>query len=478
MFCSHQSNPCRDMAPLAVEQFAMVLSAAFACGILLASRRKVRRHLDSSFFFSEVAVKLPADFAAWEQLAKNLATLNQQGSLRAALQGMPPLHVRDLSLPELRRARVILGALVSSYVNGHSVPWHCLEEVAQHSPSAPAQRFAYRAPSAPSASPSPHPPVASEQQAPVTLPLALATAWQETSSRLGMPPVVTATDLDLWNRAATPVSNVSPREGLTAFCQTVSLTGTESERAFHALPFALQRVFSPLLPRLLTAPDCMEARDAAAATDLCMGLKGAIDDARALLPWVYTGVDVAEFYDVYRPLLSGWGERGLRLPAVGSTPRSSQGGVSKGGVAARGAAGADEEEVEIVSRHGGPSAGQTAIIMLIDMALGVNHGPQLQAFQHAMREYMPSEHRALLVEFASRVARTGSLGDAAGAPTAPRELVAAHAAAIESLGEMRRYHYRIASHFLRPALSGTGGSDFRSMLNEGVKSTLKTGKVR
>ena len=125
----------------------------------------------------------------------------------------------------------------------------------------------------------------------------------------------------------------------------------------------------------------------------------------------------------------------------------------------------------MVSMHAGPSAGQTAIIILLDMALGVVHGPKLGGFQQEMREYMPTEARELLQAFEEDVRKCGSLRSAVDAANAPESLVSAHAAAIKSLGAMRAAHFAIATHFLKRSLKGTGGSDFRAMLSEGLAAT-------
>ena len=49
---------------------------------------------------------------------------------------------------------------------------------------------------------------------------------------------------------------------------------------------------------------------------LCEQIRVGLTTARGLLPFVYTGVGVSEFYDVYRPLLGGWAPRGLQLPPL------------------------------------------------------------------------------------------------------------------------------------------------------------------
>lgn len=87
-------------------------------------------------------------------------------------------------------------------------------------------------------------------------------------------------------------------------------------------------------------------------------------------------VHQAEFYDVYRPLLAGWASTGLRLR--GTTPAN-----------------------DVVVHWKGPSAGQTAILILLDLVLGVEHRHHTATFQQEMRAYLPAPH-ALLLQARSR----------------------------------------------------------------------------
>jgi hypothetical protein len=134
-------------------------------------------------------------------------------------------------------------------------------------------------------------------------------------------------------------------------------------------------------------------------------------------------VDPVEFYDTYRPLLNGF-----------------HGGL---GVVLR---------LDLQNRPGthdltvhakGPSAGQSTLFLLLDLALGLKHAPctednakdaakedaakntavatnasppapsPMAAFQREMLAYMPTEHRALALAFADALHATG-YGSAAG----------------------------------------------------------------
>ena len=293
------------------------------------------------FMPGTVAGSLPRKFAAWDRLAASLPYLNHRGRLRPAVDAMPTVLVTSgcLSIGELRRARVLLTHLAHSYVHGAAVPWERLRAVE----ASGCVLFEYIS--------SPEPPAPPPPPLPA-LPAQLAIPWAQVSGMLGMPLVLTASDTDLWN-----CDHISkeypPDEAMDRFRQLVSMTGTRSERGFHALPFAIQLTLAPLLPSLLDAPRCLQEGDHANLTDLCERMAAALREVRQLLQRVYAEVDRDEFYDAYRLLLSGF--TGLKLSGVP--------GIS------------GEEEVTLV----GPSAGQTALLMLIDTVMGVQHTPAMCA---------------------------------------------------------------------------------------------------
>lgn len=84
---------------------------------------------------------------------------------------------------------------------------------------------------------------------------------------------------------------------------------------------------------------------------------------------------------------------------------------------------------------------------------------------------MPLPHRALIERLEAELRASGNVRDAAIAAGASSQLATAHAAAIGELAAMRAAHLGMASRYLRKALKGTGGSDFRVLLHEGLDST-------
>ena len=123
----------------------------------------------------------------------------------------------------------------------------------------------------------------------------------------------------------------------------------------------------------------------------------------------------------------------------------------------------------------GPSAGQTAILLLIDSILGVSHGEQMRSFRLDMRSYLPFAHAALLADVETRLGVGGLPATVARcAPDDPDGLCAAYQEAIKALAAMRAVHLGIASRYLRRTAVGTGATDFRSLLSEALKSTRES----
>ena len=438
---------------------AAIFAAAAVTGFLRRARRidrevRERYYLSAcGFLMSAAPTPLPPRFAAWEAIAMRLPELNRSGELLAQLERLPVLSVAagELDDAQLRRARVLLTCLVHSAMFGRRVPWRQLRALpAVGQPEeVPSERYEYVAPCETASNDAMMTAAADttavdDAPVPLELPTQLATPWRQVSAMLQMPLVLTVTDTDLWN-AAPGLEGLPQSEWVPRFRQIFSMTATRSERGFHAVPHAINRALAPLVPQLMDAPRLLARSRTGALCRLCAGLEAALRDAKALLQRIYDEVGVGEFYDVYRSLLSGFTD-GLRLPASPPLPG-------------------------VLVKPVGPSAGQTAVLILVDIVLGVEHGPKLAAFQAEMRAYMPAPHAELLGDVERRMRSVGTLQAVATAAGAPPRLHAAYAAACTALAALRACHMGIATHFLRRALKGTGGSDFRSLLREGLAST-------
>ncbi|KAH8065234.1 high-affinity nickel-transport protein [Aureococcus anophagefferens] len=168
------------------------------------------------------------------------------------------------------------------------------------------------------------------------------------------------------------------------------------------------------LPGLVRLPnDVAEKRRGAARA--APALAAMLGDFCAIFEEVHASVDKALFYDRYRPLLSGSWDAPLACEAEGGPCFTS---------------------------GQGPSAGQSTIFLLLDIALGVarddsEHG----AFQRDMLAYMPPAHRALVDDYADRFGGAGPLANLCRRGVLRRD----RDARVATLAKLRSFHLGVAS---------------------------------
>lgn len=195
---------------------------------------------------------------------------------------------------------------------------------------------------------------------------------------------------------------------------------------------------------------------------------------------VWAAVDPDIFYDLYRPLLSGSWAKPLRLRCEADCP-------------------------PILARAKGPSAGQSTLFVLVDVALGVRKESDVKlgineesfsshaTFQSEMLAYMPPAHRALVLSFADAMADAGSLATYLEKDSQPdsslfsklvpsrllakRELSNKLTGALAAYTELRRFHLSVALRYLRRTATGTGGSSYVTMLQDAHKRTTDATQV-
>jgi hypothetical protein len=95
-------------------------------------------------------------------------------------------------------------------------------------------------------------------------------------------------------------------------------------------------------------------------------------------------VSKEDFYNIYRPLLGGFYPEGLTLQGV------EVNGQQPAVLAAK-----------------GPSAGQSTMIILFDLMLGVSHHGSAKDFQEEMLTYMVTPHAQMVKDFRTRIASSG-----------------------------------------------------------------------
>ena len=92
-------------------------------------------------------------------------------------------------------------------------------------------------------------------------------------------------------------------------------------------------------------------------------------------------VDPIVFYNVQRPLLAGFYPEKLMLEGTEEI----------------------EKPLHWISSPKGPSAGQSTIFVMLDKFLGINHGEVANEFQEEMINYMPRQHKHIVLRFKEKL---------------------------------------------------------------------------
>lgn len=379
--------------------------------------------------------RLPEAFEPWESVVDILPQLNMTRKLHDRVHSLPELSVPDdLSLDQLRRAYLVLGMMVHSYVHGASVPWE---------------------------TPPVHPRCSAGLPA---VPRQLAVPWHQVCTQLGLPCVFTAAALETWNWKITGDKTVQqlashPVELLDRLTCISTMTDLRSEIQFHMMPCAMHVLTAPSLPSLCRLPEMLRHAAAPEAVEQISELLEELTELfvsfRKLFKHVFDRVDVQEFYDMYRPLLAGFWPDGVLLEGVGG----GEGTVVKAK---------------------GPSGGQLPFAMLIDRGLGVDHGRSSSGeFQLDMLQYMPRNHRELAKEFIRQLD--------SGAYRSVKQLIdqecemenvaalkPVYNECVQQLVKFRGFHLTVATKYLGGKTEkGTGTSTFRDLLQETIDNTVK-----
>ncbi|TRM64555.1 Indoleamine 2,3-dioxygenase [Schizophyllum amplum] len=211
---------------------------------------------------------------------------------------------------------------------------------------------------------------------PVVIPESIGIPMLQVSHLLDMPPLLTYPDTALYNYA--PIiergARVPQPDNITS--QT-TFTGTTDEVEFFITSARIELRGVAALSIVKTTMDAVLAGDAHAVAVQLHRLAPIVHDLRALLASVRRGCDPSRYYNVVRPWLRGQ-DTGVRPWTFASL---AEHGLPK------------------PTELSGPSAGQSALVHLLDVFLGVEHTPRTpgeRPFLARMRAYMPAPHRRFL----------------------------------------------------------------------------------
>ncbi|HME69412.1 MAG TPA: hypothetical protein VKM54_06035 [Myxococcota bacterium] len=278
--------------------------------------------------------RLPAAFAAWEELASELPKRLLTGTLRRAVRALPQLDPAALHAEgELRRAMLLLSFL------GHAF-------VFESDP--PAER----------------------------VPQVLALPWCAVAERLGRPPVLSYASyaLDNWRR-------LDQREPLALenLALLQNFLGGVDEDWFVTIHVAIEARAAGLLAGALPAQDAARARDALRLEALLTKVAEGLEALVAILLRMPERCDPYIYYQRVRPWIHGWKDH----------PALPHGLVYEGVAAFRG------RGQRLRGETGAQSGIVPALDALL--GVGHADDP-LRAYLAEMRGYMPPGHRAFLEE--------------------------------------------------------------------------------
>nr|BAM84044.1 indoleamine 2,3-dioxygenase [Tolypocladium album] len=328
-------------------------------------------------------------YEPWEAIAQNLPDFIQHG-IREAVTRLPLLSTERLcSDEEWRRAYVVLAYLSHAYIWAGEKP----EEI---------------------------------------LPPQISVPFLRVSKHLELPPVLTYAAADLWNFSCVGV-DFTKLESLRTLC---SFTGTETESWFVLISVAIEATAGGIITQILNALHHTHRKpmNYRVVTDAVEDLGHCIHSISELLDRMYERCDPMVFYHQVRPFLAG----GKNMEAAG-LPRGiffDEGcGVGKW------------------RQLRGGSNGQSSLIQLLDIALGIDHGTDAElagarrSFHDEVRDYMPGPHR----RFLSYANSLGSLRDIALLPCMTVEqhrLRCAYSVATKELGILRNKHLQIVAKYI------------------------------
>ena len=270
---------------------------------------------------------------------------------------------------------------------------------------------------------------------PTIIPAAISLPLLAVSKELEIPPVVTYSDTVLYNwnfRIEPDVEDAIPT--LDNIRSQTTFTNTTDEEAFYLCSARVELRGVEILELIrLTMDETFVGDDIAVRriTEYLGTIAGIIDDLKAILLDVRKSCDPDVYYNQVRPWLRG--EDAVRQES--QKRKWIFEGIE------------DHPELTIPSELSGPSAGQSSMIHVIDIFLGVDHetsGTNASSFMTRMKIYMPRNHRALLDHLKANPRPLRDFvkhsGDA--------KLLDAYNKAVIALKEFRDAHMIIATLFI------------------------------
>ncbi|KAM6486010.1 indoleamine 2,3-dioxygenase [Trichoderma sp. SZMC 28011] len=320
------------------------------------------------------------------------------------------------------------------------------------------------------------------------LPPQITIPFLAVSAHVELPPALTYTAVSLWNFSCSGEDFSEPENLSTLF----TFTDTESESWFLLISVAMEAKATGIIQTIMGALEAAKTRNYSVISDALQEITSFINSAGKLLERMYEKCDPKTFYHRVRPFLAGSKNMGAA-------------GLPRGLFYDEGDGKGQWRQLQ------GGSNGQSCLIQLLDVVLGIEHNSncvaEQKSFHHEAREYMPGPHRRFLLHVADscNIRELAMLPEGEVASAEHQRLRTAYLAAADQLCEFRSIHIQIVTRYIilpskkqlkdgsrrnvaSPAVCGTenaandtmigtGGTRLISFLKETRDNTFKAKKL-
>lgn len=267
------------------------------------------------------------------------------------------------------------------------------------------------------------------------LPASIAKPWEQVSLLLKLRPIISYASVCLWNwRYLYPEKTIN----LSNITTLHTFSNTNDESWFYLISTVIEFEGAPCLQIILNAIAAAYAKDKDAYIVNMKKFSFYLEKLTKILCRMYEQCDPYIFYWKIRPYLSGW-------------KNMSDAGLPRGVVYE----GCSDE----YRQYSGGSNGQSALMHLFDIALGIDHYPtglssnnfnvsdtsiKKKNFFQEMKEYMPGTHRQFL-EYLEKIVniRQFSLDN-----IDDFNITSAYNSCVSNLKIFRDKHLQIVTHYI------------------------------
>ncbi|KAL6816208.1 indoleamine 2,3-dioxygenase [Trichoderma camerunense] len=263
------------------------------------------------------------------------------------------------------------------------------------------------------------------------LPSQITVPFLAVSAHVELPPVLTYAAASLWNFTCSGEDFSKPEDLSTLF----TFTDTESESWFLLISVAMEAKATSIIQAIMGALEAAKTRNYSVISDALQEITSFMNSAGKLLERMYEKCDPMTFYHRVRPFLAGSKNMGAA-------------GLPRGLFYDEGDGKGQWRQLQ------GGSNGQSCLIQLLDVVLGIEHNSNCvddqKSFHHEAREYMPGPHRRFLLHVAKacNIRELTILLECEAASAEHQRLRSAYLAAVYQLCEFRSIHIQIVARYI------------------------------